>query len=1265
MRPIRILAAGFAATLLILVALVVAAWLWTGGNTSLAFALNKVASYLPAGQTLEARQVTGSLRGGGSIGWLRWQRGELSVEAHDVTVGWSMRPLLDRKFDLGQITVKRLHVDDRRAPSEPTPPTDLRLPIQIQAPFQIDAFELTGTHALLIENIAGNYKFDRQDHELVIEKVRISSGTYQLNARLQAQAPMALSMQLQGAVDTAVPSSGLKVTVKATAQVQGHLSGPDAALDLQGQLTPEFKDPRAKAMKASVTAHLRPWQTQPVEQAQAQWQALDLAALWPQAPQTLLTGNATVAPAGTGWRAQVKLSNALAGPWDKRRLPVNDLSTQVIALDGRWAIESLQASAGGGRITGQGQFVGATANWQGSGTATGINPAAIDSRLESASLDGQFTAKQTSAGIAFDVQMQPTAGKAPSMNPGAVYGLRLKTLLAKGLWRQPIVELSTLEIQTPEAKLQGQIAFDTVSRATEGKLALTLPGAQVSLNGQMASTNGHGDINLRVIDAAQSTRWLARLPGVPASLTQTPIKGDAEITGQWQGGWQHQGQDLQINATLRARQLDIGRPDQTTKEPAWRLRDIQGDLLGAMRALTLNVQTRAESGTLTGNLKVQAKAGQVGEGHWQAQLNAAQLSVQDTGRPGIWTLQLTDPVRAEWKQRGASQSVTTSAGTLRLSGPAPGAATVKWMPASWNQQGAGATQRTAWTSKGSVQDLPLAWLALLGRAQMNNLGLRGDLMFGGQWDAAGGETLHLRATLERTSGDLQLLGDNAQAGTLSAGVRDARLVITTEGDKLAASLRWDSERAGQAQADVSTRLRQLNGAWSWPLDAPLAGSLHAQLPPVGAWSLLAPPGWRLKGTLDTDASLSGTRGAPQWRGTLRARDLAVRSAVDGIDFSNGTLLASLDGQRLDINEFTLLGAGGDKGGGQISIKGFALWLPPTGANATVASRLRMELDADIKSVRLSARADRRLAMSGNLTARLDNAKLAVRGNLKVDQALFILPDDSAPQLGDDVIVRRAGAVQSNTSAVAPAPGMQVTPDIAITMDLGSNFQIQGRGLKTRLEGKLELRSTQAKNFQPRLTGELRTVRGSYRAYDQNLDIEEGVLRFYGPYDNPALDILAIRPNLQQRVGVQISGTALSPVVRLYAEPDLPDAEKLAWLVLGRSPAGGGAEAAVLQQAALALLGGNGKTMSGSLKEALGIDELSLRGAANNADGSTTSATITVGKRISRDFYVAYERSLTGTLGTFYIFYDLSRRFTLRAQTGEQSAVDLIFTIRYD
>jgi translocation and assembly module TamB len=137
------------------------------------------------------------------------------------------------------------------------------------------------------------------------------------------------------------------------------------------------------------------------------------------------------------------------------------------------------------------------------------------------------------------------------------------------------------------------------------------------------------------------------------------------------------------------------------------------------------------------------------------------------------------------------------------------------------------------------------------------------------------------------------------------------------------------------------------------------------------------------------------------------------------------------------------------------------------------------------------------------------------------------------------------------------------------------------------------------------------------------------------------------------------------VVRLYAEPELPEAEKLAWLVLGRSAGTGGAEAAVLQQAALALLGSSGRGLPGSLGQALGLDEVTMRGSTSNADGTTTGATVTVGKRLSQDFYVAYERSLAGTLGTLYIFFDLSRRLTLRAQTGEQSAVDLIFTLRYD
>lgn len=106
--------------------------------------------------------------------------------------------------------------------------------------------------------------------------------------------------------------------------------------------------------------------------------------------------------------------------------------------------------------------------------------------------------------------------------------------------------------------------------------------------------------------------------------------------------------------------------------------------------------------------------------------------------------------------------------------------------------------------------------------------------------------------------------------------------------------------------------------------------------------------------------------------------------------------------------------------------------------------------------------------------------------------------------------------------------------------MGSNFQVRGRGLITRLTGSLELQDQSENGLAPRLTGELRAAGGSYKAYGQQLHIETGVLRFPAPMTTRWIDILAIRPNLPQRVGVQISGTARSTVMRLYSESDMPD-----------------------------------------------------------------------------------------------------------------------------
>ena len=98
-------------------------------------------------------------------------------------------------------------------------------------------------------------------------------------------------------------------------------------------------------------------------------------------------------------------------------------------------------------------------------------------------------------------------------------------------------------------------------------------------------------------------------------------------------------------------------------------------------------------------------------------------------------------------------------------------------------------------------------------------------------------------------------------------------------------------------------------------------------------------------------------------------------------------------------------------------------------------------------------------------------------------------------------------------------------------------------------------------------------------------------------------------------------------------------------------------------AALSVLG---KRTGGddSLTRNLGLDEIGLKGPRQGEDAS--AAALTLGKRLSDKLYAAYEHSLAGASGTLMIFYELSRRWSLRGQAGvENSALDLIFKLAYD
>ncbi|MDO8248109.1 MAG: translocation/assembly module TamB domain-containing protein, partial [Rhodoferax sp.] len=1098
-----------AAAVLLVGALLLAFWVWTDSDTSLATALRQASRYLSAGQVLVAENVRGTLRKGGHIGLLRWESNGLVIEARQVDLVWQPRALFDRRLQLDTLHVAQLSVDDQRPASPATPPDSLLLPFQVDLNFVIDSLRWAGAGALQATGVSGRYQFEGTRHALTLAGAQLAAGQYRAQASVLARAPLTLDVQVQGDVQAPIPGTAKPLPLTATASVRGNLAGPNALLDVEAVVhpatpaapttTPRMASRAAAPMQARLAARINPWAALPIVKADATFSDLNLAALWPEAPQTLLTGNAAVQPdtktpsAATGptWQAQGKVTNHLSGPWNLGRLPVEAAQASLSFSNGQWQVQSLTADIAGGRLAVQGQLTGAKANhaqapaisgWQVEATLKDINPATVHTQLAAARIDGQFKATAAAQVIDFDTRLQPSARQPDASK---LKGLHLKNASAKGRWADGTLSLQTLQLQTTDALMHGQIDVHLASKATRGQLQLTLPGGQSQVHGQLSAQTGSGEFSLNLTDAAKASHWLESLPGAPQQLLSKAIQGNGELTGSWAGGWQ--SANLLVRSSLRAQVLQ-------------------------------QVEDQPESDARRFNLQAQASGGRSAAGDWQAVLSSARLQAQSGQRPGNWSVQINQPVNLGWKSLATGSVLETSAGEAALTGPLPGAATIEWRPIRWSRRGA----RQELKTQGRLQGVPLAWLDLLGSAQVAKMGLRGDLVFDGDWDVLAADTLKASASLVRRSGDISLQAEGDVGAGVSAGVKDARMTLQADGNALRVSARWDSERAGLAQGELRTTITSGAEGWRWPAEAPLTGSLRAQLPQVGVWSVLAPPGWRIRGTLDANIALSGTRVAPQWSGTLNADSLALRSIADGIEFSNGRLRSTLREQRLDIQEFSLQGAtGGGGSGGLLSAKGFAQWLPDgTGATAGLA-KISIELDAQAQALRVTARADRRLAVTGQLQVKLREAKLEVRGALKADQALFILPDENTPRLGDDVVVKSAArnslpAPKETENTSPTSTSVRIVPDVAITLDMGPDFQVQGRGLATRLAGTVNLSSSAATGGVPRLTGSLSTVGGTYKAYGQQLYIEEGVLRFSGPFDNPALDILAIRPNLSVR-----------------------------------------------------------------------------------------------------------------------------------------------------
>lgn len=616
---------------------------------------------------------------------------------------------------------------------------------------------------------------------------------------------------------------------------------------------------------------------------------------------------------------------------------------------------------------------------------------------------------------------------------------------------------------------------------------------------------------------------------------------------------------------------------------------------------------------------------------WQGKLKAAELRGDVTAAPP-WLKVGEFGFDLQWAD--GPLRLKADAGQAELLG-----AVLRWSRVAWSA----ADDKTAARLDAEASLEPLDVAPLLARAQPG-FGWGGDLRLGGRVVLQSAPTFTADVVLERSSGDLSVTDE---AGTRTLGLSDLRVGLDARGGV------WSfyGGLAGKTLGSATGALVARTSATAiWPLaDAPLYGVFDLRIADLGVWGSWVPPGWRLSGTMQASAAIEGRFGAPEFTGELNGQGLGVRNVLQGVEVRDGELRIVLQGDRAQIEKFAA-----SAGEGRLSLVG----------DANLGPSPRADLGLTLERFQLLGRIDRRIVASGDAMLKLGRDTLALDGAFRIDEGLIDFSRSDAPRLSDDVHVHRGigdpGAFQPTVGDATEAErrlGRRASIDLRV--DMGEKLRVRGRGLDAELRGQLRLTAPQGRL---RVDGNLRTVNGTYRAYRQRLDIERGVLVFNGPIENPQLDIEAIRPNLDVRVGVAVTGTVLVPRVRLFSDTEMSDAERLSWLLRGRPSDGpGSGDAALLQAAAMALVAGEESNGLDQLIGMFGLDELSIR----QAEGGTGGAIVSVGKQLSRRWYVGYERGINATTGNWQLIYRVAQRFTVRTQSGENNSIELIWSWRWN
>jgi translocation and assembly module TamB len=429
-------------------------------------------------------------------------------------------------------------------------------------------------------------------------------------------------------------------------------------------------------------------------------------------------------------------------------------------------------------------------------------------------------------------------------------------------------------------------------------------------------------------------------------------------------------------------------------------------------------------------------------------------------------------------------------------------------------------QRQQSTGRFELAAFPLGWLEPWLPEDIRNID--GEVSAKGNVNM--GKTIQANADVNITPGQIVFLQN--ETGEVRLPHEGLRLVADVKGDGASGDVKLGvAENKLAASFDASDVL-----AVEDPLQAKIAANIKLDGPNLEFITAMVPQLSELKGSILLDLEVQGTTGNPRVDGKGKVNIVQLDAPEFGVALNDSSI--DIHGKG-DVLEFEGLLASTE---GQIKLKG------DSKLDAQTGWPTKVNIDGDnFLAVNLP---EASVYVSPQLFIEKTSQALRLTGKTTVPKAdifLKTLPS-SARSVSSDVVV-----IQETDIEEPPRP-MPLEMDVDLI--LGEDIHFVGFGLDAYFDG--ELKATAMPSEALSVAGDIRIDQGTYRAYGQDLTIEQGIISFAGgPPSDPGINLRATREIDEITAGINAIGPIKKPRITTFSTPAMSQNDVISYLLVGQ------------------------------------------------------------------------------------------------------------------